>query len=921
MVAPFRLPCAVHASRGPFGFGGAAAVATDEVDCHIAAVTTSPTVVSRLSNALTSRYRVERELGAGGMATVYLARDLRHDRDVAIKVLHPDLGAALGSDRFLAEIRTTARLQHPHILPLLDSGEADGLLFYVMPFVAGETLRTRLERERQLAIDAAVRIGREVADALQYAHSVGIIHRDIKPENILLQGGHALVADFGIALAVQQAGGQRMTQTGLSLGTPQYMSPEQAMGEQAVDHRTDIDALGAVVYEMIAGDPPFTGATVQAIVSKVMAERPTALHTVRDTVPPAVEYATLKALAKLPADRFATASDFAAALVDSTHSATYRAQLSGARAAVRPPRLRDPVVIGLGLAVLGLGGGLVWALGKSPAEADPFPVRAEIVTPNEVKMGPLGLSPDGHSIIYTARAGAEGAEMLYLRRLDQPNSRVIPGTDGGAAPVFSADGRSIYYIAKRRKLAKVGLDGGSPVMLADLSDNGGLDVSASGDVILGPGASEGGDGLFRVNPAGGALVPVTRVDSARKELSHRFPRVLADGKTVLFTIYFGSTRQSEIGITSLDDGKVVPLGIQGAKPLGVVDDRLVYVRWDGMVMAVPFDVRQRKATGTPAAVQDSVRMWYGSGGDASAYLTSSGGLAYAHGTTPRRLLWVDRKGNAVPVLDEKREFRNVRLSPDGKRVALVIGTGSITDIWVLDLAAGTLTPVTTGGGARTPAWTPDGRSVVYVSTNGGRAAFWTQSADGGGTPVSLGEVGRNPWNIDVAPDGKHAAYNAIYGTSFDVETFALDSSRVRQPIANAPTATEVYARFSPDGRLVAYVSDESGRSEAYVRAFPPNGTRVQISNGGAVRPIWSADGREIFYWEGTRLIAATLARDPTLRVVSRRPMFEGSFDIDFDVTKDGSRFLVIERETSGLGIAVIPNWRTELKRATAPRTQ
>ncbi|MDB4892287.1 MAG: protein kinase, partial [Gemmatimonadetes bacterium] len=228
---------------------------------------------TRLAHALGATYRIERELGAGGMATVYLARDLRHDRDVAIKVLHPDLGAALGSERFLSEIRTTARLQHPHILPLLDSGDADGLLYYVMPYVTGETLRSRLERETQLPIDDALRIAREVADALGSAHALGIIHRDIKPENILLQGGHALVADFGIALAVQQAGGQRMTQTGLSLGTPQYMSPEQAMGERTIDARADIYALGAVTYEMLAGEPPFTGSSVQAIVAKVMTER------------------------------------------------------------------------------------------------------------------------------------------------------------------------------------------------------------------------------------------------------------------------------------------------------------------------------------------------------------------------------------------------------------------------------------------------------------------------------------------------------------------------------------------------------------------------------------------------------------------------------------------------------------------------
>ena len=231
-------------------------------------------MIERLAAALSDRYRVVREIGTGGMAKVYLAHDIKHDRDVAIKVLHPDLGAALGSERFLSEIKTTARLQHPHIVPLLDSGDADGLLYYVMPVVTGETLRARLEREKQLPIPEAVRIAREIASALDYAHRQGVIHRDIKPENVLLHDGQALVADFGIALAVQTAGGQRMTQTGLSLGTPQYMSPEQAMGERNIDARTDVYALGAVAYEMVAGEPPFTGSSVQAIVAKLIAERP-----------------------------------------------------------------------------------------------------------------------------------------------------------------------------------------------------------------------------------------------------------------------------------------------------------------------------------------------------------------------------------------------------------------------------------------------------------------------------------------------------------------------------------------------------------------------------------------------------------------------------------------------------------------------
>src|SRR5687767_8925341 len=259
-------------------------------------------IAMALSIALADRYRVERELGAGGMATVYLAHDIKHDRDVAIKVLHRDLGAALGGERFLSEVRTTARLQHPHILPLLDSGDADGLLYYVMPYVTGETLRARLERERQLPIDDALRIAREASDALGAAHALGIVHRDVKPENILLQGGHALVADFGIALAAQQAGTARMTQTGLSLGTPQYMSPEQAMGERAIDARTDIYSLGAVTYEMLVGEPPFTGPSVQAIVARLLTEGPRTITAQRKAVSESVEAAVLRALEKLPAD-------------------------------------------------------------------------------------------------------------------------------------------------------------------------------------------------------------------------------------------------------------------------------------------------------------------------------------------------------------------------------------------------------------------------------------------------------------------------------------------------------------------------------------------------------------------------------------------------------------------------------------------
>ena len=273
-----------------------------------------PELLGRLQSALADRYRLDREAGAGGMATVYLAQDIRHARRVAVKVLRPELAAVIGAERFLAEIQLTANLQHPHILPLFDSGEADGFLFYVMPFVEGETLRDRLTREKQLAVPDALRIAEEVAAALDYAHRHGVVHRDIKPENILLHDGSALVADFGIALAASKAGGARMTETGMSLGTPHYMSPEQAMGEREITARSDVYALGCVLYEMLTGEPPFTGATAQAVVARVVTEAPRPLHAQRHTIPPHVEAAVLTALEKLPADRFASAADFAAAL-------------------------------------------------------------------------------------------------------------------------------------------------------------------------------------------------------------------------------------------------------------------------------------------------------------------------------------------------------------------------------------------------------------------------------------------------------------------------------------------------------------------------------------------------------------------------------------------------------------------------------
>src|SRR3954469_14675246 len=408
-----------------------------------------PETQTRLQLALSDRYRIEREIGAGGMATVFLAQDLRHDRRVALKLLRPELSAVIGAERFLAEIKLTANLQHPHILPLFDSGEvvvdnpegAQRFLFYVMPYVEGESLRARLHREKQLPVADAVRIATEVAAALDYAHRHGVIHRDIKPENILLHDGQALVADFGIALALTSAGGTRMTETGMSLGTPHYMSPEQAMGEREITARSDVYALGAVLYEMLSGEPPFTGPTAQAIVAKVMTDEPRPLRVHRKTVPPQVEDAVLTALAKLPADRFETPKQFAEALTTSGPARTVALP-----AVARPKRLMPWLLAAAATGALGVLAGYA-AAGSANGprvEATPRYVGERVGGPR-IAMFPQ-VSPDGRTVAFAAMEGGQTQVAVLNPESGDWKALTHDATRGLAkALAWTRDGNRIYY--------------------------------------------------------------------------------------------------------------------------------------------------------------------------------------------------------------------------------------------------------------------------------------------------------------------------------------------------------------------------------------------------------------------------------------------------------------------------------------------
>jgi serine/threonine-protein kinase len=479
-------------------------------------------------------YMIERELGSGGMATVYLAHDKKHDRKVAIKILHAELAAVLGAERFLQEIRVTANLQHPHILGLIDSGivgneagELRGRPYYVMPYVEGESLRQRLDKEQQLPVSDSVRIATDVASALDYAHRHGVIHRDIKPENILLHDGKAIVADFGIALAVAQAGGARMTQTGLSIGTPSYMSPEQAMGERTITARSDIYSLGAVTYEMLSGEPPFTGATAQAIVARVLTEEPRPLTTVRRNVPPHVAAAVSHALEKVPADRFASAHAFADALNNPSFMLLRASTIVDRDLSIHRLRLGLYGVTGLAilLAVTTLWG---WRRPAPPKQVVRYSLvldSTEAMAQGGLFFGRFDLSPDGSRLAYIG--GPTG--QILIRPRNQLHATAIPGTEGAKTPFFSPDGQRVGFFNGGRTLRIASLTGGPPITVTD-SPGGFAGASWGRDGFI-YSHGFGPSGLVRVEARSGAVPKsFTTLDSTGGSLATHGPTWFPTGR-------------------------------------------------------------------------------------------------------------------------------------------------------------------------------------------------------------------------------------------------------------------------------------------------------------------------------------------------------------------------------------------------------
>jgi serine/threonine-protein kinase len=884
-------------------------------------VLTGPAVTTpaeRLSEALSGRYRIERELGAGGMATVYLAHDERHDRKVAIKVLKAELAAVLGAERFVVEIKTTAALSHPHILPLFDSGTAGGFLFYVMPFIEGETIRDKLNRETQFGVDEAVRIAREVADALDYAHRHGVIHRDIKPENILLHDGRAMVMDFGIALAVSAAAGGRMTETGLSLGTPHYMSPEQATAEKDLTSRSDLYSLATVVFEMLTGNPPHTGATAQQIIMKIITEPAESVAKYRKSVPPHVVAAVAKAIEKLPADRFESAKMFADALANPAFTSAGATAVGTAAVSASGGRHRRLSAAASAIAVMAMVG-LAWSLARPRGASDARVVTFIMATPESLTPTPsspysAAISPDGRLVLYAiARPG--GGSVLQLFRTDQLDTRTIPGSEDGTQPAFSPDGQSILF-ESGGKLRRMRLDGGTPTVVSDGGSNDGVAWTKRDEIILG--ADAGFHGLSRINASGGVLTQLTRPDTGRGETEHWYPVVLDDNRTVVFSIIKGFVATGELAITSLDDTKVTRLGVNGFRPLAVIDGTLVYLQVDGTVMAIELDARGRRVSGDPVPVYGPVPAGAGNG---EIFISQGGALVNSTLHFRRQLVWFGRDGSVRPVSRDVRGYADASLAPDGSRVAVTIADGQATDIWIRDLATSALTRLTSMQSVGHPVWSNDNRHVFFLATSrDGTPAIWSQAVDGGSAATKRADVTGIPSDFALSPDGRTLLYTTWNRSNYVLYTSKVDSAGSDRVFLDTKGWLQLPS-FSPDGRWVAFSSAESGTREIYIRSFADPRQGLRVSAGGGVYPQWAVDGTRLFYEAGTGIVEAKIAisasgvqvtaRDTVLRTIRATRGPSGAFEMS--VARDGTKFLGLLSEREGLQLVVSPNWVVELR--------
>jgi len=873
-------------------------------------------------------YEIVAPIGAGGMGEVYRARDTRLERTVAVKVLPSHLAASAESrQRFEREARTISQLSHPHICALYDVGREGETEYLVMEYLEGETLSDRLLKGA-LSTEQVLRYGCEIADALDKAHRQGIVHRDLKPGNVMITKSGVKLLDFGLARVLIPASAVAqltalptqalaLTQEGTILGTLQYMAPEQLEAKEA-DARTDIFALGAVLYEMATGTKAFAGASQASLIGSILRDEPRPISDVVPLTPAALDRVVRTCLAKDPEDRWQTAHDIGVQLRWIAEGGS-QVGLPPVVAVRRKSRERIAWVLAALLAVA-LAASLVQSRrGRPAAQA----IRFSVAAPENAEFlrgpqsGSLALSPDGTSLAFVAASA--GKFSLWVRRLDAVEAKEVKGTEGAISPFWSPDGRFLGFFA-RGKLQKIAATGGPPQALCDSAFGNAATWGRDGTILFTE-FGAGREGIYRVSAEGGTPAQVTSLDRARGERSQGWPVFLPDGRHFLYLggAFGGEKESRNLSVGSLDSRETRRIVAVESRVAYCPPGYLLHVR-GGTLLAQPFDAESLRVTGDPIPISDDIWFFRGTG-NAGVSTSENGSVAYLSGRRPSRLTWRDRSGREIGVVGAPAVFRHPRLSPDGSSIAVEVADPRIgtRDIWIYEGQQGlgrrfTVDPVD----AVSPVWSPGGERIAFGSARETPVDIYVKPVNGSGSERLLLQERGVQVPSDWSPDGSRIVYE-----DFSPARSAQRQLWVLSPTGNPKPApllrtpfSESQARYSPGGEWIAFVSEESGRPEVYVVRANGQGETRRISPSGGSLPRWQGDGKELFYLaaNGDLLSVATqlgggfAAGSPSVLFTATPPPG------DFDVSPDGRRFLFQEGVAQDVPLTVVVNWTAEARK-------